>query len=267
MANEILTNAVAKSAYDMRDYTIKADATFPEEYKSGVEIPVKNQRTKPTCVAHALASVVEYHNKRQSGRYRKFSTEFIYGFRPDGYYIGGGMCIKDGLNTLVKYGDVYYTDLEGNSNYERAMMKVANEWDELKEKAQPHRISAYYKLNNADEIKTAIMRDGVVVACMDTYEGAKLVDNVYTYDASKPKGRHCVLIIGWTRDGWLVQNSWGYFYGDGGRFYLPFGFKLAEAWGVTDDITDINTPKRSKWRDVLYKIVNAIVNRFKGAAV
>lgn len=265
MANDILTNAVAKSAYDMRDYTIKARTDFPEAFRVFDDIPVKNQFTKPTCVAHALASLVEYHNKRQSGKYRRFSTEYIYGMRLDGYYIGDGMCIKDGLKTLKNYGDVYYIDLAGNSNFERAMMKVANDWDDLKAKAYPHRIGAYYKLNNTNEIKTALMRDGVVVASMNTYEGAKLDDYIYTYDKNAEHGRHCILIIGWNADGWLVQNSWGYFYGDSGRFYLPFDFEFNEAWGVTDDIHELKTPKRNKWLDILYKIVNAIVRRLQGA--
>lgn len=265
MANEILTNAVAKSAYDIRDYKIKADAELPEEYKGSFDIPVKNQKNKPTCVAHALASLVEYHNKRQSGKYRKFSTEFIYGFRPEGYYIGDGMCIKDGLKTLLNKGDVYYTELEGNSNYERAMEKVKADIVALSYKAHPHRISAYYKLNTADEIKTAIMRDGAVVASMNTYDGARLVKDVYTYDKNAEHGRHCVLLIGWNKNGWIVQNSWGYLYGGDGRFVLPFSFELNEAWGVTDDITDITTPKRSKWRDIFYKLVNELVKLFKGA--
>jgi hypothetical protein len=265
MANEILTNAVKKAEYDIRDYTIKADAALPDEYKSPVDIPVKNQLTKPTCVAHALASLVEYHNKRQNGKYRRFSTEFIYGYRPEGYYLGDGMCIKDGLKTLLNVGDVYYTELEGNSHYKKAMEKVKANIVPLSYKAYPHRISAYYKLNNTDEIKTAIMRDGVVVASMNTYDGAKLVKDVYTYDPNAEHGAHCVLFIGWTKDGWLVQNSWGYLYGGDGKFILPFSFKLNEAWGVTDDITDITTPKRNKWLDVLYKLINAVVKLFKGA--
>lgn len=263
MANEILTKAVQKSAYDLRDYTIKAGTDFPKKYTCPVEIPVKNQLTKPTCTAHALASLVEYHNKRQHKAYRKFSTEFIYGYRPEGYYIGDGMCIKDGLNTLLKYGDVYYTELAGNSNFARAQMKVVEKYDALIERAHPHRITAYYKLNTADEIKTALMRDGVVVAAMNTYKGAKLVNNVYTYDKDAEHGNHCILIIGWDKNGWLVQNSWGYLYGDGGRFHLPFDFKLNEAWGVTDDITDITTPKRNIWLDVLYMVLNAVINFIK----
>jgi C1A family cysteine protease len=265
MGNDILTNAVTTAEYDIRDYTIKAGTEIPDEYKCPVEIPVKNQHTKPTCVAHALASLVEYHSKRQSGKYRKFSTEFIYGYRPEGYYVGNGMCIKDGLKTLLNVGDVYYTELEGNSNFERAMEKVRENVGTLAQKAKPHRISAYYKLNATDEIKTAIMRDGFVVASMNTYKGAKLVKDVYTYEQTAEHGRHCVLLIGWTKDGWLVQNSWGYLYGGDGKFILPFSFKLNEAWGVTDDITDITTPKRSKWLDVIYKLINAVVKLFEGA--
>lgn len=267
MALDILKNAVKKAAYDVRDYTIKADAALPDEYQSEITVPIKNQGSKPTCTAHALASLVEYHNKRQTGKYRRFSTEFLYGYRPDGYYLGDGMRIKDGLKTLLKVGDVYYTELIGNSCFIVARANVKERCDELLEKARPHRISAYYKLNNADEIKTAIMRDGVVVAAMNTYAGATLDDDIYTYDPSAEHGAHCILIIGWSKDGWLVQNSWGDSYGGDGKFILPFGFKLNEAWGVTDDITDITTPKRNKWLDVLYKIINSVAKLFRGSAM
>ena len=160
---------------------------------------------------------------------------------------------------------MYLLDLLGNSHYQTAAAKVQRNWDELKDRAYPHRISAYYKLNTADEIKTAIMRDGAVVASMNTYDGAKLVKDIYTYDKTAEHGAHCVLLIGWNKYGWIVQNSWGYLYGGDGRFVLPFSFELNEAWGVTDDITDITTPKRSKWRDIFYKLVNELVKLFKGA--
>lgn len=251
---------VIKSPYDVRDYTIKADTEFPETFTLDT-VPVKNQWTKPTCTAHALSSVCEYHHKRQHGEYQKFSTEFIYGLRENGYYIGDGMAIRDGLNTLYKYGNTYERDCSGNNDYEKAMENVAERLGELKDLAYPHRISAYFKINTAEELKTALMKCGVVVVSMRTYEEAKLVKDVYTFDESKRRGAHCVFIYGWNEKGWLVQNSWGYLYGGDGRFIIPFDFKFNEMWGITDNITDgINKPKRSKVLDVLYLILNAIAN-------
>lgn len=258
MAN--IFNSAVKSSYDIRDYTITAEKEFPDTFSLDT-VPVKNQWSKPTCTAHALSSVVEYHHLRQHGEYARFSTEFIYGLREKGYYIGRGMSIRDGLNTLLKYGDVYESDCEGNHDYEKAMSVVSKDVDRLKELAYPHRISAYFKINNADELKTALMKYGVVVASMKVYDKHKLKNDVYTYDTKNDYGTHCVFIYGWNEKGWLVQNSWGYLWGGDGRFVIPFDFKFNELWGITDEITEeVKKTKRNKFLDAIYFLINKLVN-------
>ena len=235
-------NAVVTSPFDKRDYTIKADRRFPNGF-SLPTIPVKNQWSKPTCTAHALASVCEYHYKKQHGKYVKFSTEFIYGLRESGYYVGKGMRIRDGLNTLLKYGNVFESECRGNHNHEMAMILVSKDAGRLKELAHPHRISGYFRINNADELKTALMKHGVVVASMNVNNFPILVKDVYKHNEKMPSGAHAVFIYGWNDKGWLVQNSWGYIFGWDGRFIIPFDFKFNEMWGVTDNITEGNIVK------------------------
>lgn len=257
----IVFEAVVNSTYDVRDYTITAEKQLPRAFRLNT-VPVKNQGSKPTCTAHALSSVVEYHHQRQYGWYARFSTEFIYGWREEGYYVGDGMRIRDALNTLLKYGNVYESDCEGNHDYNEAMAHVGINTERLKKLAHPHRISSYFKIRSADELKTALMKCGVVVVSMNTYDSAKLVNDVYTYDTAKDHGRHCVFIYGWDERGWLVQNSWGYQYGGDGRFVIPFGFKFNEMWGVTDGIVDVGIvkPKRNRVLDVLYSLFNKLIN-------
>jgi C1A family cysteine protease len=257
-------NAVIKSPYDARDYTITAEKELPETFSLNT-VPVKNQGTKPTCTAHALSSVVEYHHQRQHGEYVRFSTEFIYGLREDGYYMGDGMVIRNALNTLLKYGDVYESDCKGNHNVDNAMRHVDEDIDHLKELAYPHRISGYFRINNADELKTALMRFGVVVVSMKVYNWHRLVKDIYTYNPDRSYDVHCVFIYGWNKDGWLVQNSWGDLYGGDGRFVVPFDFKFNEMWGVADEITDgvIVKPKRNKILDGIYFLINLLVRRIK----
>ena len=140
------------------------------------------------------------------------------------------------------------------------MNNVSKDVDHLKDLAYPHRISAYFKINNTDELKTALMHHGPVVVSMNNYDKNKLVHDVYTYDADNDYGVHCVFIYGWNEKGWLVQNSWGYLYGWDGRFIIPFDFKFNEMWGIADDITDgVVKPKRTKWLDVIYKIINNLL--------
>lgn len=256
-----MSNEAIKSPYDIRDYTITADTDLPKEFALET-VPVKNQGSKPTCVAHALSSVIEWHYQRQHKTYEQFSTEFIYGMREGHSNIGDGLVIRLALQTIQKYGDVPYSDCQGNNDYKKAMENVAGRRDELIALAHPHRISAYFKIKNADELKTALMRYGVVVVGMDAHNVNWLSGDVYKYLESTKSGYHCVFIYGWNEKGWLVQNSWGNLYGWDGRFIIPFDFDFFEMWGVVDDITEasLNKPKRNQWLDIIYKIINMVIN-------
>ena len=250
-----------KSPYDARDYKLMASGT--EEYPDTFELPkvsVKNQGSTSSCVAHATSSVVEYHHKRQHNEKMVFSTEFIYGLRDLGYYAGEGMYIRNALSTIRRYGDVPLADLKGNHDWFTAWNKVYDNFDELTEKAYPHRISSYFRIDDENGMKSALMNHGYVVAGMNWHKGATLTDGVYT-PTDTISGGHAIVIYGWNEKGWLCQNSWGGSWGNKGRFIIPFDFKFAEMWGVTDNITDdIVMPKRSKIRDIFYKLYNAIIN-------
>lgn len=259
----MLRNEVVKSSVDLRDYTINEALALPETFSLPVKVPVKNQGSKPTCVAHAAASLVEYHHKIQhDNKYRAFSTEFIYGTRDKGYYVGDGMMIRNALQTLSKYGDPYKTDCPGNNDYEEAMQNVAAKKKTYFDLAYPNRISMYYRVNTVKEIKTALFKHGPVLVSMKTYDNAKIIDDIYTYDSTQNYGHHCVLLYGWDERGWLVQNSWGTKYAGDGRFVLPFDYKFNEGWGVTDNITDtdINVKNLGPIVTTLIKLCNTVIN-------
>ena len=259
-------NGVVESSYDARDYKIKADSEFPEEFELPYKVSVKNQGSKPTCVAHALSSLVEYHNLIETGKYRKFSTEFIYGPRDIGYYIGDGMVIRDALKTVQKYGDCYYADCPGNHDTADAMNNVNEKVEEYRDLAYPHRIGSYYRVKTPEEMKTALMNHGPVVISMTCKDNAYIADDIYCYPQdAENSGRHCVLVVGWNENGWIIQNSWGALYAGDGYFTLPFDFKINEAWGTTDQKDDCSLLKRkvrNKFMNKVYEIINRIINWF-----
>lgn len=258
-------NEVVSSKFDIRDYAIKAASDLPEVYTCPHKVLVKDQGSKPTCVAHAAASLVEYHYKRQhDNKYKAFSTEFIYGTRDIGYYIGDGMMIRDALNTIRKYGVPFKSDCPGNNDVQKAMENVNKNLEHYRELAYPNRVSTYYRCYSTDDIKTALVNHGPVLVSMNTYKGAKIVNDTYTYEADNKSGRHCVMVYGYDERGWLIQNSWGADYAGDGRFVLPYDFKFNEAWGITDDIIEdiIEVKPRSWFLDIIYKIFNTVVNWF-----
>ena len=257
-------NGAVKSPIDIRDYTINAIQDLPNEFQLHTPA-IKNQGSESTCVAHALSSVIEYHYERQHDTKKKFSTDFIYGYRNPGYYIGDGMVIRDALKTVQKVGDTYKTDCSGNSDYQTAMKKVSDNKENLVKLAYPHRITSYVSLKSEQEIKTALYTTGPVIISMNWHNGYKLVNDVYTYKTGAQYGRHCVMIYGWNETGWLIQNSWGAAWAKDGRFILPYDFKINEAWGIVDNIQDselidINVPTTNTFLNFLSKCYNKLAN-------
>ena len=249
---------------DIRDYHLAAQviniAALPETFINR-KTKIKYQGSQQTCVAHALSSLVEFHN----GTNETFSTEFIYGCRTDKDYLGEGMYLRDGLKILQNYGDVFLQDLPGNSSVPVARKNVFTNFDILKEKAYPNRISTYYKIYTIEELKYSLYNNGPVPASMRWFNGAKLdSQGNYNYITSKQFTGHAVLIVGWTKDSFICQNSWSERSGDKGYFYIPFK-KLNEVffelYGVTDDIVTVKKP--SKPVDVLSPVINAALQLVK----
>ena len=188
-----------KSPFDARDYKLVAAATetFPDTFELP-KVTVKNQGSVGSCVAHAASSVVEYHHKRQHNEKKVFSTEFIYGLRDIGYYIGEGMYPRNALNTLRKYGDVPLADLKGNNTCPKAMENVNAKLDELKDKAYPHRVSSYFRIYDENAVKSALINHGYVLVSMHWHKDAQIVDGVYT-PCGESIGSHAIVQVLVTR--------------------------------------------------------------------
>lgn len=237
------------SPKDIRDYRLAAAALttvkLPESY---VLEParIKCQGSHPTCVAHAMCSLIEYFNLRDSGFNEVFSTDFIYGCRTDDDYLGEGMYLRDGLKVIQKYGDVKHSQLPGNTDVPTARKKVFADFENLAIEALPNRISTYYRIGSLNELKYAIYTGGPVPATIKWFKSAKVkLDGVFRYTNTEIESYHAVLIIGWTKDYLIVQNSWGITWGKKGLFYVPIdkvNEVFYEFYGVTDDIGNITKP-------------------------
>lgn len=257
------------SKYDVRDYVLKSGVDIneiPDSYQLK-PVRIKHQGTSQTCTAHVMSELVEYHDCVDTGKYHKFSTEFIYGFRnifSEDDYVGDGMYLRDGLKVIQKYGDVPYVSLPGNHEYRVAMNAVKRKVNVLLEYAYPNRISSYYKLKTSDEVKYSIFNDGPVAAGIRWFDGMTCDDEGnLTYKKSNDFTGHAVLILGYNPSGYTVQNSWGSSWGLNGLFKITnndFKNLVFEAYGVTDDI--IKLKMKNKNLDVFNKLFNKLVNLF-----
>lgn len=254
------------SEYDVRDFTLlETEENLPKNFDLGV-LKIKDQGTAFTCVAHVVSEMIEWHHFQETHQYTEFSTEFIYGCRNigdvDDCYIGEGMHIRDALKAAQTYGDVIRSILPGNHNCKAAMKSVSSQFDKLQPLAYDNRISTYYKIHTDAELMTSIYRNGPVIAGMKWIDSYKtdIHGNLFVKKSSKYSG-HAVMITGWTNNSWIIQNSWGSFWGDKGRFYITRLVDLDdvffELYGVTDDIESVKIPQKPK---ISYKLINKAVN-------
>ena len=228
-----------ESKIDVRDYQVACAAApnveLPEVFELNMRA-VKNQHSVSSCVAHALAAVVEYFNFMQEKTDTTMSTEFIYGNRINHIYTDKGMIIRDALENLRKYGTCPNSSMPGNIEVPEAIRRFNQDALGVIPAAYPNRITNYCSLYKKNDMKLWLMTKGPIVFSIKWYENYWLtVNNELHFDEkSEPSGCHCMIIYGWNKEGWLFQNSWGNTWGDGGRAVYPYDATIREAWGVED---------------------------------
>ena len=237
--NYIEAFGAIESKIDVRDYQVACAAApnveLPEAFELNMRA-VKNQLAVSSCVAHALAAVVEYFNFMQEKTDTTMSTEFIYGNRINHTYTDKGMIIRDALENLRKYGTCPNSSMPGNIEVPEAIRRFNQDALGVIPVAYPNRITNYCSLYKKNDMKLWLMTKGPIVFSVKWYENYWLtVNNKLHFDEkSEPSGCHCMVIYGWNKEGWLFQNSWGNTWGDGGRAVYPYDATIREAWGVED---------------------------------
>lgn len=241
------TTGAILSTKDVRDYVGIAGAgisEFPEEFQLEI-CPIKNQGTVNSCVAHALASVMEYYNQQQTGEFIEMSTAYIYGNRQDHNYIGKGMSTRDALKQSMRYGTPPYELCKGNYEVPRAI-DIFNECAiRLYPDAYKNRITGYYLAHGESEKKAALLKGCpiVIVVNMAKFElsykktvinGAQIYHSYLQTKDNESNSYHCMYIFGWNKDGWLVANSWSTVWGTNGKTILPYDAPIEESWAVED---------------------------------
>lgn len=198
-------NGSLPSPIDLRDFRVSSSVTnieLPKEFRLE-NYEIKDQGIVNSCVAHSLSSMLE-----RSGC--KFSTGWIYGYRPEGYYQGEGMYPREALNTLLKKGAVKKEDFDYNIEMQEAKKLVDNNIDKLEAYANDYRITSYARLYTEKEIKSWLFVHKIGIPIAIATEEIELDrDNVIQIPNSYPNSGHAMLIVGWNDLGFIVQNSWG----------------------------------------------------------
>lgn len=238
------------SKKDVRDYKLKftaSNVSLPESYECPDMPEAINQEDVCSCVAHALAIVVEWHSKRQGDSNERFSTAYIYGNRMNTYFTGAGMVTRDAVGAVKKWGTCEKKYLPKNLEVPEAIEYFKDNFDTVFENAYPFRFTSYAALGSDENTKISIMKYGPVIMAMNWYNDIYLDKNNVlhtTQERSNITGGHCMVIYGWNETGWLVQNSWGKGWGKNGRCVIPYDIVIREKYQVIDEYSENEQKQR-----------------------
>ena len=191
--------------------------------------PVRDQGSQGTCAAQTAACMKEWQEKRDYGFDGYMSPQFIYNNREN--QGGGGMYGRDVMRILSKVGSVE------DAVYSYGRVEPVGEIEgHLYERARLHKIKSYARVSAIDDLKTALAVNGPCYIAFPTYNYGPRMWVQETPDAQMTGG-HAMTVVGYDAQGFVLRNTWGARWGDGGYCTYPYSDWGAhwEIWTTVDE--------------------------------
>jgi len=180
-------------------------ASIPEmvDYRKDM-LPVRDQTKDGNCLAIAATSVIEW--QRKSKEY--FSPRFIYDNRKDAHELDVQDLILILKTKGVCFEKSYPIGTSGNIS-DKAFREALN-----------YTISDCKKIKSIDELKAALYLNGLCIICFQIYNRTNQMWK--PIDGNRVIGMHSMCIVGYNSNGFILRNSWGANWGDGGYCVFPY---------------------------------------------
>ena len=206
---------------------------------------VGNQGNTNSCVAFAVVAILEVMYRIEFGSDINLSEGFFYGYNRPQNQMQMGMYPSKTLDCCRKTGSVpisLFNILEEMPE----MYDLVKNREDLVEVAKKFRIKGYstidFPSNNATKVKQALYeKQYPLLAISNRYFG----------------GSHAVIIVGWEKDGFIIQNSWGESWGNNGRGKVPYD-AINYVYILADEVFEMNFTDvdKNKW---YYDAINETV--------
>lgn len=244
------------SPIDDRDYKAKDYISMgvrPSEYIPQVLCPVHKQ-TKPMCTGFAMAAAKFYHEQRERKSVLEFSPLYSYFDRLDTDYQGDGRFLRETLSAAQKRGICLQKDIPKDLPYEADYpnIEIKNKLNTVKHLAEEFKISNYARCENMNEVADCVFQHGSALFSLEirTSFDAFYLKNKNNMilpipkDSEHVRGYHAVCAMALTKDGIMIQNSWGEHWGYKGFGIIPWDYPVREMWTMVDkkkdwDITEL----------------------------
>lgn len=159
----------------------------PDEYKVNNVDSVVDQGSSPICAAVSLAEILNWRKSiRAIKRPAKISPYDIYDLREDKDQ--DGMVLRDAIKSIKNVG------VDGG------------------------KINSYARIIDPVSAKVALMLNGPLVIGLYCYN----YGNRFWQGQGQNLGGHAVILTGWDKAGFVLQNSWGTGWGRSGVETFPF---------------------------------------------
>ncbi|HMJ60218.1 MAG TPA: C1 family peptidase [Bryobacteraceae bacterium] len=233
---------VSPDSVDLRDRPYVPSITIipAEVFTPKVNIPVLNQCETNACTGFALASVI-YHlqlaAKRKPARYEVspfmlYSMARRYDEFPGAPSADTGSSLRGAMKGWYKHGACaagLWKSLDMPKPVDQTTDASADWW--LDAVRRP--LGAYYRVDtrSVTDMQLAINEIGVLYASAVAHRGwdkgidANAEKSIWTIPQQKSlpsDGAHAFAIVGYTREGFIVHNSWHTNWGSDGRAILTY---------------------------------------------
>ena len=198
-------------------------------------LPVRNQGSQGTCFAQSAACMKEWQEKKDYGLDDYLSPQFFYNNRDNLYdNIEGNDAGMFGRNVMkllsnigicteysYPYGTIEHKDIIKPACYLQAAQ---------------HTIAGYGRVMSVEALKYCLKFNGLCLIAFPiyNYSGQMWLEN----PGDKFLGGHAMTVVGYLEDCFIIRNSWGPNWGDGGYCYYYFKDWGAhwEIWTTVDSL-------------------------------
>ena len=225
---------VIPSTYDSRDWryeTLVTIVAFPETLDlSEIMFDVRDQGGQGSCAAMSGAAVKDWQEIMDVSMNEYMSPQFIYYNREDpsqeGMYMRDLMSIMRYKGTCRESSHPYGTmSTPSNGAYNEALNYLLN---------------GYAEVGTINGLKSALFEDGPCVIAVPVYNyGPRMW---HQNPGEGLLGGHAMTVVGYTSAGFIIRNSWGDDWQDGGYTIFPYGDwgEHWEMWSTVDAPSDPN---------------------------
>ncbi|KAK4871738.1 hypothetical protein RN001_015862 [Aquatica leii] len=197
---------------------------LPQEFdwrKEGFETPVYNQKDCGSCYAFSVALILEAQLFKQTQKLVPLSSQQLVdcSTQTGNYGCGGGslrntMRYLDKSGGLMTYKDYPYIAKQTNCqfNKDRALVNISS-W-------------AILPAKNERAMEIAITKIGPIAASINASPHTFQLYHSGIYDdpfCSSHTVNHAMVIVGYTKDAWILKNWWGSHWGENGYMRLRRG--------------------------------------------